>query len=67
MTPRTTSSAASAPLTDFDGFCSDQKSVVENDVYNTDKFSNAEDRLRNVVSAVVKQMGNFDTVTVNFA
>ena len=56
-----------AELTDFDGFCSDQKSVVENDVYNTDKFSNAEDRLRNVVSAVVKQMGNFDTVTVNFA
>ena len=56
-----------AELTDFDGFCSDQKSVVENDVYNTDKFSNAEDRLRNVVSAVVKQMGNFDTVTMNFA
>lgn len=56
-----------AELTDFDGFCSDQKSVVENEVYNTDKFSNAEDRLRNVVSAVVKQMGNFDTVTVNFA
>ena len=56
-----------AELTDFDGFCSDQKSVVENDVYNTEKFSNAEDRLRNVVSAVVKQMGNFDTVTVNFA
>lgn len=56
-----------AELIDFDGFCSDQKSVVENDVYNTDKFSNAEDRLRNVVSAVVKQMGNFDTVTVNFA
>ena len=56
-----------AELTDFDGFCPDQKSVVENDVYNTDKFSNAEDRLRNVVSAVVKQMGNFDTVTVNFA
>lgn len=56
-----------AELTDFDGFCSDQKSVVENDVYNTDKFSNAEDRLRNVISAVVKQMGNFDTVTVNFA
>ena len=56
-----------AELTDFDGFCSDQKSVVENDVDNTDKFSNAEDRLRNVVSAVVKQMGNFDTVTVNFA
>lgn len=59
--------AIGAELTDFDGFCSDQKSVVENDVYNTDKFSNAEDRLRNVVSAVVKQMGNFDTVTVNFA
>ena len=59
--------AIGAELTDFDGFCSDQKSVVENDVYNTDKFSNAEDRLRIVVSAVVKQMGNFDTVTVNFA
>lgn len=54
-------------LTDFDGFCSDQKSVVENDVYNTDKFSNAENRLRNVISTVVQQMGNFDTVTVNFA
>lgn len=53
-------------LSQFDSFCADQKSAVENEVYNTDKFSNAETRLQNVITAAVKAMGSFDTVTVTF-
>lgn len=55
-----------ASLTDFEGFSADQKAAIENEVYNTDKFSNAKDRLQNVIESVVKGMGKFETVTVNF-
>lgn len=53
-------------LSQFDSFCADQKSAVENELYNTDKFSAAETRLKNVIDQAVKAMGNFTTVTVNF-
>lgn len=54
-------------LGQFDEFCADQKSVVENEVYNTDKFKKAEERLTNVITIAIKNMGKFDTVTVKFA
>lgn len=54
-------------LGQFDEFCADQKSVVENEVYNTDKVKKAEERLTNVISIAVKNMGKFDNVTVKFA
>lgn len=53
-------------LSQFDSFCADQKSAVENEVYNTDKFNNAQTRLTNVITTTVRAMGSFDTVTVNF-
>lgn len=53
-------------LSQFDSFYADQRSAVENELYNTDKFSNAESRLKDVIDKTVKAMGNFSTVTVNF-
>ena len=53
-------------LGQFDSFYADQRSAVENELYNTDKFSNAETRLKDVIDKTVKAMGNFSTVTVNF-
>ena len=53
-------------LGQYDSFYADQRSAVENELYNTDKFSNAETRLKDVIDKTVKAMGNFSTVTVNF-
>lgn len=53
-------------LDDFSGFCNDQMPVDEQAAFDNGKVTLAQERLTNVITLVVKSMGDFESVKVEF-